>query len=403
MVYTTFAIVATNLLLLLFLTTSGSNDYTSSVQIREGEASHYQQSVEDFTGKTHEIALKTASSAVINHTLRQGEGIQDGEETLEALLINGTSDEIDRLFRYASLNKWREDVSESAEDRGYTLSIKFNKRSLDDSFLSMTGNLTSRIELEAPQTSSRFNKTVRYENQVSLVGLEDTMLFSRSDETYRNKYRRCSFRKPAEKITDGTVSNQGATFGKATRNKDSGNKEEKILVTDGEPNSSRANAYAGTVASSNEDPEYKNTKYIFGAETADIEEGEDLILYRDQVWSSRIRQIINTGCYLKSNVTGETGPGLMERMENKLQAQENETEGLLTIIDKKRLPEELQYPGRSSIGYKYFRSDEGKKIAGLTGNKSFDKNRDGYREDFRLDEQHIEKWNLNTPDGGLTY
>jgi len=92
-------------------------------------------------------------------------------------------------------------------------------------------------------------------------------------------------------------------------------------------------------------------------------------------------------------------PGIKERLKNQTSAETGETQGLETLLDKSSLPQQLQYLDRSNVGYRYFRATEGQKIAGITGDQAINPGRDGCRNGFRLDQDHIEKWNMQ----GLVY
>ncbi|PSH02396.1 MAG: hypothetical protein BRC26_00755, partial [Nanohaloarchaea archaeon QH_8_44_6] len=246
---------------------------------------------------------------------------------------------------------------------------------------------------------------------------------------YINTYQKCGFSEPAEQILSGN-GDTGATYGNATIVTDDEadldaieNKTTKILVTDDlEPyvpdQMDSINQFAGTVSaepipenagSGNDGPSGTNeedyeTKYVFNTRTIDpVNEQMRLILYNALVWNSNIREIINKGCYLKS--TQETGmnpgPGFLERMQNELNAKPEEEKGLSTIIDKLELPSSEREIEASNVGYVYF-NDTGdygalSRIAGVTGDQAHG-NRT-YMESFRLDQQHINNWNLED----LTY
>jgi hypothetical protein len=398
MVYTTFAIIATSLLLLLFVFTSTtSGDYTSDENpFRIGEASYYLQNIEGDLSRAHQIAARRAGSSAVNYTVREGEAIDDLEETLVNITLNGSTENFDTVVENSSLNSWKSRVKAAAEESRYELDIKFREISFNDSYLDLVTTLNASTELYDPTTSVRFNHSPTQRNEISFTGYEDTMLLLRSEDKYINTYKACGFEKPAEQISTGTSSNTGATYGEATRDTSADNKSRKILITETEPTAAEANQYAGIVSTQNTDPGYNDTKYIFGAEIGSIENRENIILYENQVWNSKIRQIIETGCYMNSQGT-EPGPGVMERMKNQLNPAPGENQGLVTLIDKTRMPPQIQYIERSNIGYLYFQGEQGQGIAGLTGQEAYG-TRD-YRTGFRLNTEHITKWNLT----GLTY
>lgn len=401
MVYTTFAIIGTSLLILLFAFTSTTDDYTSDENpFRIGEASYYLQNVEGDLSRAHQIATRRAGSATVNYTVRNGEPVPNLEEALTNITLNGSTEDFDVVVKNSSLNSWKKTVIASAQESRYDLSIEFRDIHHDDNYLDLQSTLEISTQLEDPITSSTFNNTFNQTTEASFEGYEDTMLLLRSEDAYINTYKACTFQRPAQQITTGTDSNEGTTYGEATSDSTAEDPGEKILVST-EPENGEA--FAGVITDDSLD--YNSTKYVSGVpgtELGEIENGTDLILYQNQVWNSNIREIINTGCYMRSTVEeseAPAGPGVLERMKNQLEAEEGETQGLLTLIDKSRMPQQLQYLERSNVGYEYFRGQEGQGIAGITGQEAFNPERDGYRNGFRLDQQHIERWNLT----GLTY
>lgn len=398
MVYTTFAIIGTSLLILLFAFTATTDDYTSDENpFRIGEASYYIQNVEEDLNRAHTIAARRAGSSIVNHTVREGEEIENLQETMTNITLNGSTERFDTVVENSSLNVWKKNIIDEAQKSRYNLSVKFREISYNDSYLDLVSTLNASTQLKDPTTSAKFNHSQLYRNKISFTGYEDIMLLLRSEDRYINTYKACGFNTPAEQVTTGTENNTGATYGTATRDTSADNKTQKVLIVEDAPPSVDTSPFAGVVSTENTDPEYDNTKYVFGAADIDqITEGENLILYGDQVWNSRIRQIIETGCYMRS--TGDTaGPGIMERMKNQLEPAAGESKGLVTLIDKTRMPQQLQYLDRSNVGHLYFSEETGQGIAGVTGNEAFG-NRD-YRNGFRLDQGHINEWNLR----GLTY
>jgi hypothetical protein len=400
MVYTTFAIIATSLLILLFAFTSTSQDYTGDENpFRIGEASYYLKNIEGDLSRAHQIAARRAASSVVNYTVRNGEPVEGLEQTLENITLNGSTERFDTVVKDSSLNSWKQSVKDSAEESRYVLSIQFDQVTFEDSGIGLETTVQASTQLEDPTTATQFNNTPERTNTVDFEGYEDTLFLLRSGDTYINNYKRCGFQDPAQQVATGTDSNTGATYGEATTDTTASDREEKILVNN-EP--SNGGDFAGVIT--DDSVSYNNTKYITGldAENLNIEEGQNLILYEDQIWHSQIREIINTGCYLRSEFEQDSkteGPGIKERLKNQTANADDETQGLETLLDKSRLPQQLQYLDRSNVGYRYFRATEGQKIAGITGDQAFNPDRDGYRNGFRLDSEHIEKWNMQ----GLIY
>lgn len=401
MVYTTFAIIATSLLILLFAFTSSSEQYTSDEKpFRIGEASYYLANVESDLKRAHYISTQNAASGIINYTVRTGEPVMNLDQSLNKVTLNGSTERFNNVVPNSSLNSWEKSVKESAQDSGYDVNIDFEELEFKDQQIQLKTKVKASTQLKDTSTSTQFNNTIQRTNTVDLEGFEDTLIFIRSADTYLNEYKNCGFKNPLKEVTTGERSNSGATYGKATTDISTTDKEEKILITENSPDRSDANQFAGVVSTAENNQGYSDVKYVFQVPESgynDIEEGQNLILYEDQIWHSRVREVINTGCYMQSKFEDEShtvGPGIKERIKDETTSRTEETQGLETILDKSRLPEALQEPERSNVGYHYFRGRDGEGIAGITGEEAFDSNRDVYREDFRLDQDHIEEWGI---------
>lgn len=406
MVYTTFAIIGTSLLILLFAFTSTSQDFTSDKNpFRIGEASYYIKNIEGDINRAHQVATENAASSIINYTVRETEAVNALDQALRNVTLNGSTERFDTVIRDSSLSSWTKSVKNSAKDSGYDINIDFGQLTFEDRQLKLKTTVNAFTQLQDPKTATQFNNTVKKSVTVNFEGLRDTFLYIRSTGDYINNYDDCGFDDPLKVVTTGEKSNNGATYGEVTSDISATDKAEKILITEGSPDRTDANEFAGVVSTAQNNQGYNDVKYVFQVPDSgynDIEEGKNLILHDEQVWNSRVREVINTGCYMQSKFKDNSytvGPGIKERIKDETTAGTGETQGLETILDKSRLPSELQHPDRSNVGYHYFRGRGGQKIAGITGGESFDPTRDVYLEDFRLDDNHIEKWGI----GDLEY
>lgn len=437
MVYTTFAIVATSMLILLVSFTAIDSEYTSDTNpFRIGQASFYLDNVENDLDRAYDIAFQRGTSGAVNYIVETGNETENPTEALRNATVRGVinSYELENT-RNATLTDWKERVEEAAGQSKYSLSIEYTDMSVEDDYMQLQGNLTAFLTMKDPVSLARFNSTQKYSSTQRIEGLEDPMILVRSRGRYINTFNSCGFNDPANQLLTGN-GDDGSTYGNATIITDDGanlaevvnNRSEKVLVTDDlEPyipdQMDTINDFAGVVSAeplpsggggpggppggggpdgtSEEDYE---TKYVFDTGTiAPVNEQMRLILYNDQVWNSNIREVISSGCYMESTETANTpaGPGFLERMDNELTSKAGEEEGLSTIINKSELPSQLREVEASNVDYVYF-NDTGSYgavsgIAGVTGGEAHG-NRE-YRESFRLDQEHIEKWNLK----GLSY
>lgn len=425
MVYTTFAIVATSMLILLVSFTAVDNEYTSDTNpFRIGQASFYLENVKGDLDRAYTIAFQRGTSGTINYIVETGNATERPVKALRNATVNGTVEGYTlNNTKNATLIDWKKRVEAAASESQYRLRIEYRGMNVEDRYMKLQGNLTAFMTLKDPVSLARFNETKTYSTTQTEKGLEDTMLLIRSKGRYINTYSSCGFNDPANRLLTGN-GDQGATYGNATiETSDSAdigainNRSKKILVTDNigayiPDQIATLNQFAGLVSAqpvpSGNYPgtnltDY-STKYVFDTGTiTPVNEEMKLILYNDQVWNSNIREVIRSGCYMKSTETADMapGPGFLERMENQLSAKTGEEQGLSTIIDKTEIPPELREVKASNVGYVYFNNSGTygtlSGIAGVTGNEAHG-NRT-YRESFRLDQEHIQKWNMT----GLTY
>lgn len=435
MVYTTFAIIATSLLILLVSFTAVDTDYTSDTNpFRIGQASFYVQNVEKDYNRAYNIAFQRGTTGLTNYIIETGEPIKDPQEGLRNATVTGNvSGTYLENTGNATLSNWKKRVERAASGSQYRLTIDYGDMQVEDNFMTLRGDLETDFYLKDPVSLANFNRTQKYSTQTSIEGLEDPLILLRSRGRYINTFQTCSFDQPADQLLTGNGDTE-ATYGNATivaadgaNLDDIDNEGQKVLVTDDlEPyipdQMETINDFAGVVSAEplpsggpgggppgGGGPDGANegdytTKYVFDTGTiAPINEQMRLILYNDRVWDSNIREVINSGCYMESTGTATTsaGPGFLERTENEVTSEPRETQGLTTILDKSQLPSQLRKAEASNIDYVYF-NDTGdygsvSGIAGLTGDEAHGARE--YRESFRLDQEHIEKWGLE----GLSY
>ncbi|MFB6180248.1 MAG: hypothetical protein ABEJ93_00060 [Candidatus Nanohalobium sp.] len=409
LVYTTFAITATSLLILLITVTAVDSNYTSDANpYRIGQASFYHQNVEEDLRRAYRIAFQRGASGTVNYIIETGNETDRPVEALRNATVNGTINGY-RLnnTENATLKDWNQRVKQAASNSRYYLSINYTSLNVEDNYTRLQTRMQARIILKDPVTLAEFNRTREYSQRISVKGLEDPMLLLRSQGRYVNKYKPCKISYVAEHRFTGLEYNQGTTYGEpeivTDDNADLGsidNASTKILITDNATpyTINNLNSFAGIISEQGlpgTSADY-STKYIYNADTGTVNSFDTdtrVIMYDDEAWNSNIRKIVNSGCYLNSTVS-DPGPGFLERMQNRLQASAGEAKGLETLVDKQEIPSQIRVEDESNVGYKYFRPGQNtEKIAGVTGDRRYSSGRE-YRPNFRLDQQHIQEWGL---------
>ncbi|MFB6202867.1 MAG: hypothetical protein ABEK01_00070 [Candidatus Nanohaloarchaea archaeon] len=420
-VYTTFILVAVSILVVLSAMVTVSTDYTSrETPFRIGQASFYLERVEVDVPRAFSIALNRGTSAAVNYVAETGNPVS-GPELAQAILNASISGYQLNETENASLYEWRSRVKEAALSSRYRLYLNYTDIDFQDSYMKVSAGMNVTSALYDPVSRARFENHPDYHQTVSIEGLEDPMLLMRSEGRYVNTFKTCSFNQPARNLVNGTQYNSGSTYGEAeVRTADSAdlsqinNKSQKILVTDSvapyvPDQLGSINQFAGLVSAqgvptggggppgggqSGTSPGDYDTKYIFDTGTiGPVNDGMDLILYDQMVWQSNIRKMVDTGCYMNS--TGpQPGPGFLERLNNELQASNGEN-GLQMIMNKGEIPPQLRRTDESNVGYVYW-SNGGygpvQSIAGVSGGEAYGDRQ--YRESFRLDQYHIQRWDL---------
>jgi len=425
-VYTTFAIIATSLLILLVSFTAMNTDYTSDTNpFRIGQASFYLGNVEEDFERAYEIAFQRGVSGATNYIIQTGNELETPGEDLRNSTVRGNiSGYYLNNTENATLNDWTSRVKEAASGSQYELNIKYTDMDVEDEFMDLEADLDVFFQLKDPKSLAQFNRTDTYSTKASIEGLEDPLLLLRTGGRYISTIEKCSYDTPADLMLTSNGGNQqyndGATYGLAEivgpsqDLSDIDNRSRKILVTEdienyagtGSNQTDQVNQFAGVVSAEpipasgsgiGEDPDDYNIKYVFDTGTiASLEQGMSITLNENQVWNTRFRDMMKDKCYLKSNGT-QPGPGFLERTQNQLEPSTGENQGLETIVNEQNLPSDVQKGSQgSNVGYVLFQDASGfgglNSINGVTDGRpetGFD-----YYSGFRLDRYHVEEWGI---------
>ncbi|MFB6193191.1 MAG: hypothetical protein ABEK00_02980 [Candidatus Nanohaloarchaea archaeon] len=390
MVYTSFAVLASSLLLVLAMTpVQTAVDLDSSEAARIGEASFFMESVLDDMDRSLGIATRRALTGATNYVIETGEPLARPGQNLTSATVNGTisGNELNATGN-ASLSVWTRRVSSIARESGYHLDVDVTGYSFNASGIDLESSYSVNARLRDPATLATFNRTRTETVPVSARGLEDTMLLLESVGRYVNRYQRCSFDDPADRLYTGATSSAGTAHGSAVVRPadaaDVDNSGEKILVAQDIDNYATVdvNGFAGAVSAEPNSSGGYTTEYAFDTGSiAGIEQNTSLVINAGDVWRSGFRQMFREGCYVPS----PRGPDVLDRLGNRKVSGPGET-GIATLVEVPELPPELQKEG-SAVGYVYFNE---------TGYGSLNRIRGVSQEHtwFRLDDHHVELWDI---------
>jgi hypothetical protein len=419
MVYTPFAVLAASLLILMVAMPLNQPQLSTSEaeMTRISEASFYMDSIQSDKTRAQRIATDRSLTSLTNLVVETGEPIEDSDIAVKSSTVNGTvpGRDLNTTDDY-SMSEWISRVQEASREAGYSYDIEIIIRnsSVEAEGFTVRSGLLSFSQLKDPVTLTTFNRTDQETVETDITQLEDTMLLVESQGRYVSRYKKCSFDRPAEEITDGPVTNgQGPAYGTSqletaeTDLTEIENRSTKVLVTNDInqflPDQKDAlDEFAGIVSANEPDlgpgnqpgsdpGDYPN-KVIFNTGTiAGMDQDTPLILEDNTVWNSHFRQVLDQQCYFRSQGP-RAGPDFLDRLEGSTSNEEND--GVSTLIDETVLPPTLQQGADgSNVGYVFFGDEDFGELHSIEGVTSGTGGNEYYSW-FRLDNHHVEKWNL---------
>jgi len=319
--------------------------------------------------------------------IEEGEELEDPRGSVTSALVNGSikGDELEGMEN-ASLEDWTERISDIGENAGYSLQVELEESSFDSAEgFEAVSSYRVFARLKDPTTLAAFNSTQNATATVSFEGLEDTLLLLRSQGRYAVQYERCGFDDPAVQVESGNIHSSGTGYGESVVNPGSlsgiSDKSEKVLAVDDIDtyDQGEVNNFAGAVSADDNDTSGYTTEYVFDTgDIGDIDENTSLILADGDVWRSSFQKMFTENCYIEV----DSAPGIFDRLGGDPEGDE----GIVTLVDVRDLPSELQEID-SVVGYVYFTEvgrGELNEIKGVSDEYSW----------FRIDDHHVNEWNL---------
>ncbi|MEM5793440.1 MAG: hypothetical protein QXY45_03765 [Candidatus Aenigmatarchaeota archaeon] len=337
--------------------------------------------------KSMNIIAKRAISIAINHVIKDGIPVEEANETIKDLMIDGTfNTSVDLLMEGSRLIDWVEKMEEIAGLKGYQLRMSFTDLRVKpyDSFnLLVEGDISINITDVENLVSINRNKTVSV--LVSIEGFEDPIYPLNTNgrvtrKIYNTKYS--NFTKLFEGISGGNNWVAGISF--STNDsivaENYQNKSNSILVFDDPTliNQTVLNQYKGLI--SREKPQ--NTTlipYVYGVPWAPNNTYLLVDGAHGKVWEiENFSKHIEGGYYYPSS----SGPSLLDRLEGKMYLQpkylSQKTTGIESFVNKTtfiyyKIPVEN---GKTNVDYLYFSNSTqtGKGIKGIDPSVKIDDN-----------------------------
>jgi len=378
MAYTPFAVLATSLMFLMFI--SPLDVYPDSVNQDIG-------SVE--TAQTLDRSIENSFREGFELTVNRH--LQDYNEDLTSPVTdaqNNFSDVYDPdSTDHYSLNQVETDLNsiiQSDDRRELNLeteeSFSFSASGLT---IQSTVPLEYNLNDEVVGTNNTFNQTIV--SQASIDGAKDPFAEFNAGEDVEYSY--CGYERPAYYAGSGSSSSNSVISGEAVympENLNSvSNKEGKVVFIDSEDDfdNEELNQFEAVITESSS---YSNDHYVQGFELERaVNTGENVIINEDDVYLSYFREILDNQCFVESN----NAPDIFDRMENNNVASNH---GIMTFVTNS------SSFGSPNEDYIYYDSseDESGSVVNVTGLNS---NENGFDERpwFNLDSQNLQVWNLS--------
>ncbi len=413
--YTVLGVFMLNLVILavvvpLELDAGGS----STDRVNVDETFYFSQSVRDDIGRAVDISSRRAMVAVTNIVVNGGEPVTDADGKIAEAFLNGTIEGNDSdLMDETSFRDWIGKMEAEAAGEGYSINMSVELADLDvgmeEPFI-MSFDFIYDLAIADPDIGVTFNRTdERFNGAGTIEGVDDPLIVLETAGKRFTSYGRCSTADHASVEMTGAESEYNYTDAGSERTWASGDAAvyngsdagtidgaaEKVLVTDDlctyDPDI--LDDFAGVVSEATTDGQdvcgsgEEIPGYIGGiSDHTIVEDGQRLVMNREDVWVNRIPDRIESRCF----VPDPDGPSFLDRLEGEKTGSGN---GLGSFLDVPDLPSEVQEANRSAVDHVYFddSTDYGTvhRIKGVSEDSEW----------FRLDDEHVQQWGL----GDLTY
>ncbi len=403
MTYTTFAVMASAVLLsLMLMPYQGLDVSTDGDAALIGQASFYHDTVHDDMDRAFNIAFDRGMSGITSYMVSEGVLMSQPRENISSASINASTGRFDLQYtENASMNDWGGRIADAASAAGYGFQYGFEDMNVEKagSEFSIRANITMDSTLRDPSTKTTFNQSSSASSTQSIEGLEDPLLRIQTGDFYGHFYERCGFTDLSEQVGGGSQSSGSLVWGKVVFNPvidGSTQYDNRIIVSeDLQANYDPAdtqNFEAAVSASQVDNPGNYNTHYLYGVgEATSLNDNQSIVIDGSQLYNTMIREMISRSCYMESDESSLNGPGFFDRLEN--DPSPGTDAGVVSLVNKTELQTSSS---NSNVDYVFFSDDPTQygatsQIRGV----SFGDSGSDYLSDFTLDQEHIDRWGLN--------
>jgi len=409
--YTALGLFLLNLIVLATLIPLGLDaTERQSTRVNVDELFYFIKSVQDDVSRAVDISSRRAMVAVTNLVVNSGDPVADADSYVAEAFLNGTIDgnESD-LMADTSFRDWIDKMEQQADDERYLINMSVDMDDLDvrmDAGFVMAFDFRYNLSVSDPRIGTSFEREDEVFNGTGTIdGVDDPLIVMETAGKRFVQYQRCGPADHAEIVMTGTESEYSYMDKGSERTWTSGDAEvfngsdagsisspsEKILVTDDlcEYDPSTLNDFAGVVSEQTTDGQDvcgsggEINAYIGGIDdhTA-VSDGQRLVMNEEDVWVNRIPERIESRCFVQD----PDGPSFLDRLEGRMTGSGN---GLSSFLNVPNLPSEVQEANRSAVDHVYFddSTDYGPvwRIKGVSEDEEW----------FRLDDDHVQQWNLD--------
>ncbi len=400
LVYTLFAIVLAGIyfyMLSIAYIHHGESVESYVFKVKSDELYYFTMDMLVDCERAVEITAKRGLIALVQNVSMSGmpidsyPGVDNATDALIEVMRHGNlSDSPLPFIQGQSLAEWLDRV------RGRVGSTRIDM-TVENITITQTGVDTLLVEynfsfrVHDPITQTMFYRNKVANTTVNITGIEDVLTTVNTSGYYLKTVYKCPFERHAYKAFNDAATNttfwngRDVVVGYATFNLDSGDKSEKIFVSNTLPSTAQEwnnlSLFRAFVYNKSSDPSPQmaangaEMPLAYGSGIAtNISEGDILVLLRDNTlvdgWVNNIFKELQMGCYFEI----DGGPTMLDRLElsttRTLEYCSQGFGGMASFMDLSQLPPGLAYTSYSMIDYKYFsgvgKSTTAPKIHGVT-------------------------------------
>lgn len=438
-IYTIVALILALLLLALVSLYSKSYEISAeqeSTKMRTDELHYFVESAKKDLSRAMVISGRRGAVYMIDHVIHTGVPLNDSEQTLKELILNGTitntTDTINVTYmKNHTLSVWLDKINKSGERLGFDVNITFSTIDIYpyDSwhFIEI---ITLNFDISDKKGMCKYERpNVKIYSLVTIIGLEDALYPLKTANRIRRYFSKSNRTGSIEILATG-INGDGIGGGKVFDVSDENENDQgdnittynstypelvnyTVFVIDvddfyndlSDDARNILNSSGGVIDYYNETLDAEGFPYVSGVPKLNFS-GINYVALRNNVEPEILRLLINDDIKNELYHSSENGSCFFDRLEGNLNLSEkykNQSKELIKILDLSPDTEiglesfvnvnnfaryklyELgilpSFTNQSSVEYLYFQDISGKRVYGTP-------------EWFRLDDEHCVKYNL---------